>query len=547
MTDAGTFDRDRFVDQWWPAVVARVGDRRDALMQTIDDKAAQRGFEPGLSVDRFANLCMAFGPGFEQRPENEWALALLLDDRLSPWVKLHQLVQRGAAELKRRSADGASQAAKLIDADQALFKAHGGFAPGRSGTACDVEAVEFRLLDTDWRHEYTGTAKDWTRKAVVAPAPLRFDAQHAAPRRLTVLTQDSAGSTPVRLQVRQVHHGRCSLGLHPALRWVHGRGQKAWAGLEAKSVAWPLHAPHIELPARLLHETWPEVTLLQLESCGLRDEGVPLAGAEVQVWSYPATQWQFAFERKALLGYELPDPKSAPPAVAPTRCTLEGDGQAQPVDGWCHGFDAELPRQLGEGMGTLVEAWRQAVREPRLHADVALLDGGATLTWGWREGARGLAGEPMLRAIVELDLAASMAMRLDGMLEYAGARAHVRLRVDGQAQLQRRVERLRVETPLLEAVTAATLRWRWPVLVECDAVADDSGVVLGEIGPCTGAIVGAAGLRPSVRIGGAWEWYVTLTLEPVSSRVVVHDPLLGRTEGDVALLGSLTLLDWSVV
>jgi hypothetical protein len=547
MSEPGSFDRDRFVDQWWPAVVARVGERRDALMQTIADKATQRGFEPGLAGDRFANLCMAFGPGFELRPENEWALALLLDERLSPWVKLHQLVQRGAAELKRRSADGPSHAAKLTDADAALFLAHGGAARGRSLTACDIEAVEFRLLDTAWRQEYTGSAKDWTRRPVVAPTPVRFDAQHAAPRRLTVLTQDSTGTTPVRLQVRQVHHGRCGLERHPALRWIHGRGQRAWAGLEAKSVAWPLHAPQIELPPRLLHETWPEVTLLQLESCGLRDDGVPLTGAEVQVWSYPATQWQFAFERKALLGYELPDPKSAPPAVAPTRCTVEGDGQPHAADGWCQGFDAELPRQLGEGLAALLEAWRPVVRDPRLHADVSLLDGAATLTWGWREGPGGLVDEPMLRAIVELDLAASMELRLDGLLEYAGARAQVRLRVSGQAQLQRRVERLRAETKLLEAVTAATLRWRWPVTVDCDAVADDSGIVLGEIGPCTGAIVGVAGLRPSVRVGGAWEWYVTLTLEPVSTRVVVHDPLLGRTEGDVALLGSLTLLDWSVV
>ena len=136
--------------------------------------------------------------------------------------------------------------------------------------------------------------------------------------------------------------------------------------------------------------------------------------------------------------------------------------------------------------------------------------------------------------------------RGQGLVEYAGARARLHLRIEGQARLRTGVERLLVEVPLPQAMQAATLRWRWPVLLAYDPVADGGGCVFGEVGPVSGALVGSLGLRPSPLQGGAWEWFATLALEPVATRVVVHDPLLGRSESHMALLGSQTLLDWSL-
>ena len=82
------------------------------------DKTLVRGFEPGCQAARFGNLCFALSPGFEARSENEWALAILVDESLDKWVKLHQLVVQGAEALNRRGADSAALAQRLLANDQ---------------------------------------------------------------------------------------------------------------------------------------------------------------------------------------------------------------------------------------------------------------------------------------------------------------------------------------------------------------------------------------------------------------------------------------------
>ena len=91
------------------------------------------------------------------------------------------------------------------------------------------------------------------------------------------------------------------------------------------------------------------------------------------------------------------------------------------------------------------------------------------------------------------------------------------------------------------------ISWRWPVQLDFDPVADEGGLVFAEAGPVTGALTGTLGLRPCPTVGGAWEWFATLAIDPVATRVVVHDPVLGRSECHMALLGSVQLLDWSQV
>jgi hypothetical protein len=560
MPESSPFSAEDFLTRHWSAIAARLGDRRGAFLQLVESRARERGFADGVLAARFANLCFAFGTGFETRPENEWALAILLDDRLTPWVKLHQLAVRGAAELNRRSTDGAMLAAQLLATDGQVIDA---FDPLlRAGTdmvaiaaadrvirprvACDIEAVELRVLDNAWRQEYHLAQGQWMRRPVTAAAPLRVDAQHAPPERFTLLTRSGSDEAPCRLQVRQVHHGRCGLGLHPAVRWSGSRESVSFKDEGARSAAWPVSVPTTTEAPHLLVESWPEISLVQLSTCGLRDEGVPRGSFDVQLWAYAAHQWLLQLQRDARLGFALPDPKSSPPAVKPTVCKLERDGATVPADAWVRGFDESLRAALAQGFQRLLEVWQPNVQDATLQADIGLFDGKAAMTWGLREGARGLASPPVQRVVADLDWTATGTLHLQGKVEYAGARAHLHLRIDGTARQQVVIERLHADVDLLAAMQGAVLRWRWPVQLDYDPVADDDGSIFSEVGPCSGALTGSLGLRPTVTGGGGWEWFATLAIEPVATRVVVHDPLLGRSESHMALLGSVSLLDWSL-
>lgn len=557
------FPLDDFLQQRWQPLAARVGERRAALLTSIDDKAAQRGFQPGLEHARFANLCMALGPGFETRPENEWALAILLDDRLDNAVRLHQLVVQGAAMLRRRGGPEAEALAQRLHDNDSVVLDHfdlpprpPGARPRRHGpqplrrVACDLEAAELRLLDTGFRQEYRRQADgSWQRVAVDAPAPLRIDAQHPAPERITVLARQDGQAEPLRLQARTVYHARCGLGLHPQVQWLGGSQREQWAEQSARAPAWAVSVPPEPDGVRLLQAAWHDISLLRINSCGLRDEGRPLGSAELQVWAYAARQSLVTLQREAGLVVALPDARSDPPAVKPTRLQVEHDGVADTgaqVDGWRQALDTGLREALAQGLQRLLQAWQQQVQEGALQAEFHLLDGRAALTWGWREGSRGLASPPVQRVVADLDLQASGQLLLTGLVDYAGAKARLRLQVDGQARLQTLIERLHADVELLAALQPAQLRWRWPVQLSFDPVAEAGGALFSELGPCSGALVGSLGLRPSPTQGGAWEWFVSLALEPVATRVVVHDPLLGRAESHMALLGSVNLLDWSL-
>lgn len=538
------------VGQSWPTVVNRLGERRAAFEAAVAQRAAGHGLLEPADVARYLNLCLAFGHGFEDRTENEWALALLADERLRPEVKLHQLVQRAGRELQRRPAD----AQTLRAVDQALLDLlDGQRLKARTDTArvprvaCDIEAIELRLLDTAWRQEYVRSEGAWPRSAVPAPAPLRIGAGHPSPGTVHVLTAAAGAGTPVRLQVRQVAHGRCGLGLHPATRWLGSTGLSHWQDEGARSAAWPLPAqvPAAEGGLRLLAEPSPDVSLLELPSCALRDEGVPLGAQNLQLWTYPAWQWLLMLERRAPLGCELPEQRSAPPAAAPTVLRIERDGERLPVRPQQQAFDEGLRTALNEGLQRLFQAWQQHVQEPTLRAEFGLLDGKAAITWGLREGPRGLASPPLLRAVADLDLNASAELHLAGTVEYAGTKAQLHLRLEGRTALTAQLERLITDVPLMQVLQGAVHRWRWPVQLDYDPIADDNGSVFSEVGPCSGALTGSLGLRASVTRGGTWEFFVQMSLEPVAARVVVHDPLLGRSESHMALLGSVALLDWS--
>ena len=545
----------------WPMLLARLGERRAAFIDTVSARCAAHGFEAGLMAARFANLCFALGPGFENRPEGEWALAILLDDRLKPWAKLHQLVTRATTDLERRGGEGPALAAQLRVADSSTIDRldPAAVVPGATGprrvrrgesamprVACDLEAVEIRLLDTTWRQEYRLEQRQWIRKAIEPVAPVRIDAQHPCPERITVLARVNGEIEPGRLQVRTVHHARCGLGLHPSVAWIGGRDSQAWKDEAARAAAWPVTASPGDEPPRLLQAAWHDIGLLEVDSCGLRDSGLPMGSAHVQIWRYWARQSLLTLERDASLVYALPDPKSSPPAVKPTRVTLEQDGIRLDTKALQLGFDDGLRLALGESLQRLLVAWQAHVQDATLRAEIGLFDGKTSVTWGLREGPRGMLSPPVLRVVADIEWSAHAEFHLQGRVEYAGAKANLHLRIEGRAGVQALLERLHADQDLMATLQASELRWRWPVQLEYDALADGDGGLFSEVGPCTGALTGSLGLRPSVTGGGGWEWFATLALEPVSTRVVVHDPLLGRSESHMALLSSVPLLDWSL-
>jgi hypothetical protein len=540
----------------WTDMVARLGERAEAFHAAAWQQAARRSLVQFDSAARYLNLCFAFGPSFEERPENEWALAILADDRLAEWLKLHQLVLRAVRELKRRGseADTLQRAdAALLDAldiERRLVDADAAPLPRK---ACDIDALDLRVLDSEWRHEYRRVDGAWQHMPGPAlPAPLRVDAQHPAPAVLTLLSHAAGEGPPARLQVRQILHGGCDGERHPAVRWLDAAGLARWQGHEARATSWPLHAlaqpePGNGLGVALVEETAPAIDLLDVPTCGLRDEGPAIGALRVQVQVFPAHQWLVAVQRGP--GVEQAWPRNAavsPPAPTATRCRIERDGVMRDAAASIRGFDEALPRALAEGFDRLFAAWQQTARAPTMRATPGLLVGRGAIGWGWREGAAGHADAPLMRVLADLQFDCSLDLSLEGETESGGTRAHVQLTANGKETLQFALEREQPRPPLLDSLMPAAVRFRFPFSLRCDPVASADGAIWNDAGPCTGAVTGEAGLRPRVGGGSGWQWFVRMNAEPVLAPITVHDPVLGRTRRTLALLPAIALLDWSL-
>ncbi|MBI3350901.1 MAG: hypothetical protein HY020_27350 [Burkholderiales bacterium] len=544
------------IEAGWPEMVTRLADRREAFVARAGEQARQQGLADTDSAARYLNLCFAFGPAFETRPENEWALALLVDERLGNGVKLHQLVLAGAEELVRRG--GEAQALRASDARllDALDRVRGADAPPLPRRACDIEALEFRALDLDWRREYRLEGGAWQHlPGPPAPPPLRVDATHPAVTRLCLLSQAASEGQQTRLQVRQAAHGQCGLAVpHPQLRWLGGHGLMAAQGHAAQTTSWSVAAlPPPAAPqgwgALLLQEPSPELTLLELNSCGLRDRGVPLGSQHIQLWAWPAQQWLLTWQRDRLLEQTWPRQTSAvppPPASQGLRLRLARDGAPRAAPRWAEGLGPGLENALLAGAERLFAAWSASAQSPRMSLRAGLFNGHAAVTWGLREGADGLAGDPLLRVVGDFKLGMTLDLLLNGEIEQAGARTQLSLRIALATELALQLSRETAEPPLAEALAPVQQAIRCPVTLEFAPIAGETGLLWSEFGPATGALVGAFGLRPRPEGGGAWQWFLQLALEPVVAPMAVQDPLLGRSSQHVALLGSLPLLDWSL-
>lgn len=547
----------------WPAMQTRLADRYDAFVEHAVEQALQRGITQAAGVARFVNLFAVWGPSFQDRPGFEWARSLLAVPPDREWLTVHQLVQRSLIELERRT-DARIDPQTLAAVDGALLDRFGEL--GRRGElhpaepallprrACDLEASELRLPDGEtaltW---YQLEGGEWQRVAMSGPPPLRIAFSHPAPAMVSVLTPARGGGAPSRLQARLRAHAVCDAGQHPSLTLAGPHGLWRWQGHETRVVGWPIVTLDQPLPAAgpgtaIAEETTPAIHRLNLEVCGLRDEGDALGGAALQVWAWPSTQWWIEIQRQAPLVQQVL-PAGGAAARASTRCRVEADGVAQEASGLESGFVRGLDAASAQALQALGAAWQNVsgLEQASLEGALGLLVGKAAISWGWCWGAGGLAARAVMRVRGQLEMAACQAdLQFGGDLIRGQARARLKLRIAGDAPLSHDVRRDSEATPLLNALLPLTTSFRLPLIAEAEPLAGDAGALLQAAGAATGALVGEAGLRPRTSGGSGWEWFARLRLEAVTLPVLLSDPLLGESAQTLPLLPAMPLLDWSL-
>jgi len=546
----------------WPAMPERLGERYDAFIDLAVQQAALRGFQLAASVARYVNLWFVWGPAFHDKPGFEWAQGILAAPREREWLTVHQLVQRSLAELQRLP-NSRIEPQAFVTADALVLDTFGPL--GRQGAmrkpvpeplprkACDLEAADLRVLDDGWHQEYQLAAGDWQRAVVAMPAALRVDAARPCPPLVAVLSRQRGQGPQARLQVRVRSHAVCDGDVHPGLDFAGPHGRWSWAGHETRAVSWAVVTRDQPLPdagpgTSIAEETTPEVHKLDIQTCGLRDEGEAFGAQRTKVTVWPAEQWWLEVQR-------------APPvqqAVLPgmrawvrgaTRCRVERDGAAQDSVPLKAQFEEGLDAAVAVGVQKLAAAWEQApgLSAPRFDATLGLLAGKAACTWGWRFGAKGLDGPALMRLVAALEMDACKAeLELGGELALAGTRTRVTLRAAGQAPLRQELRRETAEPAMAAALKPAVASWRFPFTLALEPLAGDAAALLQQAGPLTGALVGEAGLRPCTHGVSGWEWFVGLRIEPVAVPLQVADPLLGNVRVTQALLPALVLVDWSL-
>ena len=533
----------------WPAVAERLGARLPAFVEHAMTSAERHGLRIALGAVRYVNLCFVWGTGFEAKPGFEWARDTLADPKRHEWQKVHQLVRRSLDALAA-SKPPLPSADALAETDAGLMQSFArlgllGRLLLREGVelprvACDLDVVAIRTTDSVAAQVYQLTPSGPVRvPARAAPAPLRIDmSQPAWPERIAVLA-----SAATRLQLRTVTHAVCDADWHPHVAFAGAHGVWDWRGAEARAISWPLTvAPHttanVELGVAIGEPSPPEITRLQLTSCALREQGVPLGSGTLQVWVHPAGQWLFTLHRQGTRTLAWP---RAEGATGATEVRIERDGQALDASSWRRGFEA-LDALLQTAVDRLGAAWERSagIERAQLSAELGVLHGSGALTWGWQASAS-FADPAHMRVAAELDLQGiSCLLECRGELQLGGARALLRLRAAGSAPLRVQSE------PVGEPMAGAVSRFRIPFTLELETLATPEAAVLNLDGPCVGALVGEAGLRPRLEGGAGWQWYVLLRVEPVSASVTLHDPVLGQTRQTCTLLPEMPLLAWSL-
>ena len=551
----------------WPTTADRLGARLPEFIEFTSAAAARHGIGITLAVLRYVNLCFVWGSAFEDKPGLEWAHELLADPRMHEWQKLHHLVRQSVERLGQSSQNKNSDLPRpevLLAADARLMQVFAGLGMAgrlllREGIAlpllpCDLELAAIRITNEAPGFEYLLSKTGVSRvPAAPPPAVLRVDVEHPAwPERIHVLARSTGGgSKPTRLQVRTTSQATCDANRHPHVAFAGKHGAWDLRGGDARAISWPLSAPaHSSAPpalsAAIAEETAPDMARLQLSTCGLREQGMPLGSGSMQLWTYAADQWLLQLKRSA------PDPVHWPEcnAVASnTRVALERDGTALDAAGWEQGFNS-LDAQLQAALGKLGAAWERSlgIERAQLTANAAMLCGSAALAWGWHQQSDDLRSPMSMRLQAWLALQAfAIDLECTGELRADRAHAGLRLRATGAAELDKQLVR-RTSSPddVSEGSSDCVARFRIPFKLEIDSFASAEAATVNATSACTGGLVGEAGLRPRLEGGSGCEWYVQLRIEQVTVDISLDEPLLGPSLKTLTLLPAMPLLSWSL-
>jgi hypothetical protein len=324
-------------------------------------------------------------------------------------------------------------------------------------------------------------------------------------------------------------------------------------GHPTRAVSWPVSALAQAEPAAgpgsaVAEETSPDIFKLDLQVCGLRDEGDAMGPQSTQLWVWPAAQCLVDIERRAPAAQPVVAGRE-PALLGSTRVRVESDGETRDSTLLKQGFEQGLERATSAGLQTLLKTFGAipGLAAPRLDGVLALLVGHAVLTWGWRLGPAGLDGRAFLRLLGALEMQACQAdLHAESELNLGDGRARLALHCVASAALAVQLRREAAEPPLLSTLLPAKVTFTLPWTAEVTTIATEAGTLLQAAGPCTGALEGEAGLRPRSSGGSGWEWFATLRLTKGSMPLALVDPVLGVESFSHALWPDTPLLDWSL-
>jgi hypothetical protein len=577
----------------FPEACTRLGERWPQFIEHGAVRAAAYGLDHLLCVARFLASWIASGAEFESR--QPWALAILNDSKRSQGAKAYQLsvrVQeqlRSAPQTGQPTATDYAQVLRQLDQQLANAGTLATLLPReriRLGAACDIDAVDLRLVETQWRQHYTAQGGPWRREACAPQATsvtlLHDAAADNAPRMPTQISllsrpasasgtgngsgngsaaasantsANTSASAIAKLRVRVKAEHRCDALLHPLLQCLGPLAERSLRGDSAADITLPVYAlaafePGVE--PHMGEESSPQFSSLTTASCGLRARGVPIGELSTLLAAYDATQYLIAWRREPTPAWQLPanspanSPTDAAPQVTPARCRSERDGEVCDASAWQQGFE-DLDTQLRNGVARLLTAWEResGVSDGKLAVEAALLEGSAGITWGWAEGPLGIAAPPYMRLEGLLDLVACrLNLRFTGALARGGSRSLLALFTAGSASLNGPWQRGPGDA-LFAVAAKLQVQVRQTFELSVRSLADAGLGVLASAGPPQGVISGAVGLeqRPD---GPGLRWFVRLNVEPVVAQLRLSDPLLGVQVLCQPMLPAQAIVDWSL-
>ena len=558
----------------FPEARGRLGDQHAALVEHGVARAASHGLNHAVCVARYMACWFMLGAEFETRPGYEWARDLLTAPARPQGSKVFQLCRRSREALAEHTNPALTPAAfdqsiALLDIALIQRGTVGSLlptAPLQLGEACDIDALDLRLIDAEpggaSPRTYQLQDKQWRRlPSSTARPPITLSATQqpgqagqTLPPRLNFLSQppEHSGHSRLRLRTRAAHC--CDAQVHPLVSLNGPQGLNQWRGPLSTDITLNLYAdsslPPLDdtLQPTIAVENTPRISVLSLSSCGLRESGQPLGEQQTQLVAYPSEQHLMAWHRESGPAMAWPEPATGQLSAALARLRIERDGLPLEASRWQAGLQ-DLDQQLAEGLARLATAWEResGVRQGRLSAEPAVMSGDASITWGWAEAPEGQMVAPYYRLAGALDLlACQLNLQLDGELALHGSLSRLSLHCSGRQILQMHFERQAMDADLPAVIKPAQTSFRHPFVLQLESlVQGDQPALLYAIGPVAGALVGSCGLRPRAA-GPGLQWFCSLAIEPVSTVLLLHDPLLGQRSLTRPLLPALQLLDWSM-